>query len=83
MLKSDTVEEEINVNLCIHYSSYTGGNARRLGSVQRTTKYEIDILKDIYREKLLDFFIALRREFEDEDILTQCRPLILGGVTRF
>ncbi|KAG6383894.1 hypothetical protein SASPL_155509 (mitochondrion) [Salvia splendens] len=24
------------------------------------------------REKLLDFFIALRREIEDEDFLTQC-----------
>ena len=36
------------------------------------TRYEIDVLKDRYQEKLLDFFIALRREIEDEDFLTQC-----------
>lgn len=35
-------------------------------------RYEIDVLKDRCREKLLDFFIALRREIEDEDFLTQC-----------
>lgn len=35
------------------------------------TRYEIDVLKDRCREKLLDF-IALRREIEDEDFLTQC-----------
>nr|GMD03751.1 NADH dehydrogenase (ubiquinone) Fe-S protein 2 [Ipomoea batatas] len=36
------------------------------------TRYEINDLKDRCREKLLDFFIALRREIEDEDFLTQC-----------
>lgn len=35
-------------------------------------RYEINDLKDRCREKLLDFFIALRREIEDEDFLTQC-----------
>lgn len=35
-------------------------------------RYEIDVLKDRCREKLLDFFIALRRKIEDEDFLTQC-----------
>lgn len=35
-------------------------------------RYEINDLKDRCREKLLDFFIALRREIEDEDLLTQC-----------
>lgn len=33
-------------------------------------RYEINDLKDRCREKLLDFFIALRREIEDEDFLT-------------
>jgi hypothetical protein len=35
-------------------------------------RYEINDLKDRCRDKLLDFFIALRREIEDEDLLTQC-----------
>ena len=35
-------------------------------------RYERNDLKDRYREKLLYFFIALRREIEDEDFLTQC-----------
>ena len=30
-------------------------------------RYEINDLKDGCREKLLDFFIALRKEIEDED----------------
>jgi retron-type reverse transcriptase len=34
-------------------------------------RYEINDLKDRCREKLLDFFIALRREIEDEDFLTR------------
>lgn len=34
-------------------------------------RYEINDLKDRCREKMLDFFIALRREIEDEDFLTQ------------
>jgi hypothetical protein len=33
----------------------------------------INKIKDRCREKLLDFFIALRREIEDEEFLTQCR----------
>lgn len=35
-------------------------------------RYEINDLTDRCREKLLYFFIALRREIEDEDFLTQC-----------
>nr|GMD82974.1 transcription factor TCP8-like [Ipomoea batatas] len=35
-------------------------------------RYEINDLKDRCQEKLLDFFIALQREIEDEDFLTQC-----------
>ena len=31
-------------------------------------RYEINDLKDKCRDKLLDFFIALRREIEDEDL---------------
>ena len=31
-------------------------------------RYEINDLKDRCRDKLLDFFIALRREIEDEDL---------------
>ena len=38
-------------------------------------RYEINDfkVKDRCREKQLDFFIALRREIEDEDFLTLCR----------
>jgi len=58
-------------------SSLKGMDGRRLNSERRppATRYEINDLKDRCREKLLDFFIALRREIEDEDFLTQCRPL--------
>lgn len=35
-------------------------------------RYEINDLKDGCRDKLLDLFIALRKEIEDEDFLTQC-----------
>jgi hypothetical protein len=31
-------------------------------------RYEINDLKDKCRDKLLDFFIALQREIEDEDL---------------
>jgi hypothetical protein len=50
-------------------------DGRRLNSERRPPpayRYEINYLKDRYREKLLYFFIALRREIEDEDFLTQC-----------
>lgn len=50
-------------------SSFQGGVGK---IVNAATRYEIDVLKDRCRERLLDFFIALRREIEDEDFLTQC-----------
>ena len=55
-------------------SSLKGMDGRRLNSERRPPayRYEINDLKDRCREKLLDFFIALRREIEDEDFLTQC-----------
>lgn len=60
--------------------SLKGMDGRRLnserGPLYIDSRYEINDLKenqDRCQEKLLDFFIALRREIEDEDFLTQCR----------
>lgn len=48
-------------------------DGRRLNSERRppATRYEINDLKERCREKLLDFFIALRRKIEDEDLMMQ------------
>ena len=55
-------------------SSLKGMGGHRLNSERGPPayRYEINDLKDRCRDKLLDFFIALRREIEDEDLLTQC-----------
>ncbi|CAK9151783.1 unnamed protein product [Ilex paraguariensis] len=56
-------------------SSLKGVDGHRLNSEGRLPayRYEINDLKGRCREKLLDFFIALRREIADEDFLMQCR----------